>query len=97
MGRMKSTWIINEALVLHLLWEAVSAMRDNMFSLATNESHDTGLEKMNPLAVWIYEVNTSRCVFTQVIDICCTTGPGGGTAESIFNKIDKVFQKFEII
>ena len=68
-----------------------------MFSLATNESHDTGLEKMNQLAVWIYEVNTSRCVFTQVIDICCTTGPGGGTAESIFNKIDKVFQKFEII
>ena len=60
-------------------------MRDNVFSLATNESHDTGLEKMNPFAVRIYKVNTSR-VFTQVIDICCTAGPSGGTAESIFNK-----------
>ena len=53
MGCMKSTCIINEALAPHLLQETVSAVKDSMFSLATDGSNDTGLEKMNPLPVWI--------------------------------------------
>ena len=80
---------------LHLLQETVSAMKDNMFCLATDGSNDIGSQKMNPLTVRIYDVNTSRVV-TQFTDMCSTTGPSGGTAESIFNKIDKVLQKFEI-
>ena len=94
MGRMKSTCIINKVFATRLLQETISAMKANVFSLATDGSNDTGLEKMNPLTVRIYDVNTSKVV-TQFIDMCCTTRPSG-TAESIFNKIDKVLQKFEI-
>ena len=94
MGRMKSTCIINKVFATRLLQETISAMKANVFSLATDGSNDTGLEKMNPLTVRIYDVNT-RKVVTQFIDMCCITGPSG-TAESIFNKIDKVLQKFEI-
>ena len=85
MGHMKSTCIINEASALHLLQETVSAMKDDMFCLATDGSNDIGSQKMNPLTVRIYDVNTSRVV-TQFTNMCSTTGPSGGTAESIFNR-----------
>ena len=55
-------------------------MKENIFSLARVGSNDTSLEKMNPLTVRIYDINTSRVV-THFIDICCITGPRGGTAE----------------
>ena len=47
MSHMKSTCIINEASALHLLQETVSAMKDNMFCLATDGSNDIGSQKMN--------------------------------------------------
>ena len=68
MGRMKSTCIINKVLTPHFLQETVSAMKDDVFSLAKDGSNDTSLEKMNPLAVEIYNLNTSRVV-TKFIDI----------------------------
>ena len=40
-------------------------------------------------------MNTSRVV-TLFIDMCCTTGPTGGQAASIFNKIDEVLKTHEV-
>ena len=80
MNHMKSTCIINEALKSQFLQETLSAMKDNAFSLATDGSNDTSLEKMNALAVRIYGINTRRVV-AQFINICCIAGPSGGTSE----------------
>ena len=67
-------------------------MKENIISLVRGGSNHTSLEKMNPLTVRIYDVNTRRVV-THFIDICCITGPRTGSAESIFSKIDEVFAK----
>ena len=50
---------------------------------------------MNPLTVQLYDVNTSRGV-TNFIDMCCTTGPTGGQAASILNKIDEVLKTHDV-
>ena len=36
-------------------------------------SNDTGLEKMNPMTVRVYEPSTGRIV-TRFLDMCTTTG-----------------------
>ena len=65
---------------------------DNIpFSLATNGSNDTGLQKMNPLTV---RIDTNRgCVTTPFLDMCLTSA---STAEAIFSKIDETIQNFDI-
>ena len=51
MGRMKTTCILNEALVPNFLKETIEAMKADVYSLSTDGSNDTDLEKMNPLTV----------------------------------------------
>ena len=52
-------------------------------------SNDTGLEKMNPITVKLFDVNRGRVV-TRFLDMCLTSGVQAATAESIFNEMDKV-------
>ncbi|KAK1902456.1 Histone acetyltransferase mst2 [Dissostichus eleginoides] len=53
----KTTCIINEAVAPHFRKELVMKMRENPFTLFTDGSNDTGLEKMNPLTVRIFDTN----------------------------------------
>ncbi|KAK1875833.1 Histone acetyltransferase mst2 [Dissostichus eleginoides] len=53
----KTTCIINEAVAPHFKKELVMKMRENPFTLVTDGSNDTGLEKMNPLTVRIFDTN----------------------------------------
>ena len=52
-------------------------------------SNDTGLEKMNPITVKLFEVNRGR-VMARFLDMCLTSGVQAATAESIFNEMEKV-------
>lgn len=70
-------------------------MRNNFFSIATDGSNDSGLEKMYPITVRIFDINKSQIV-TEFLDMCLTKGPEAGTAEAIFNKIDECFSKHKI-
>ena len=60
-------------------------MKNEYYSLSTDESNDSDLEKMNPLTVQLFDVNTKK-VETHFLNICCTTGQSSGTAETIFSK-----------
>ncbi|KAK1880620.1 N-(5'-phosphoribosyl)anthranilate isomerase [Dissostichus eleginoides] len=51
----KTTCIINEAVAPHFKKELVMKMRENPFTLVTDGSNDTGLAKMNPLTVRIFD------------------------------------------
>ena len=95
MGPMKTTCILNEALAPNFLKGTIEAMKAGVYSLSTDGSNDTDLEKMNPLTVRLYDVNTSRVV-TNFIGMCCTAGPTGGQAASIFNKIDEVLKTHKV-
>ena len=70
-------------------------MKTDFNSLSTDGSNDTGLEKMNPLTVRLFDINTSR-VDTRFLDMCCTTGQTSGTAATIFQKIDDVMIKLQL-
>ena len=79
--RMETTCTLNES-----KRPTLESMIADVYSLSTDGSNDTDLEKMNLLTAKLYDVNTSQVV-TNFIDMCCTTGPTGGQASSIFDKI----------
>ena len=66
----------------------MTIMKCSPFSLLTDGSNDTGLEKMNPLTVKIFDVNTGR-VESQFLDMCATMGTDSATAASIFQNQNK--------
>ena len=61
-------------------------MQNSPFSLLVDGSNDTGLEKLNPLTVKIFDA-TNRQVCTRLLDMCTTLGPNCGTALAIFNSV----------
>ena len=56
-ARSKTACILNYALAPYLIDELVSSMKQMPYSLSVDGSNDTGLSKMNPLTVRIYDVN----------------------------------------
>ena len=70
-------------------------MKTNPFSLLIAGSSDTGLEKLNPLKVRIFDMKRSQ-ISTHLLDMCTTSGRECGTAVAIFSKIDFVLNKYDI-
>lgn len=70
-------------------------MKTSPFSLAVDGSNDTGLEKLNPLTVKIFDANRNQ-VSTHLLDMCTTSGRECGTSLAIFSKIDSVLESFDI-
>ena len=60
-------------------------MKNGAFSLMIDGSNDSGLEKMNPITVRVYDINHSRIV-TSFLDMCPTSST---TAEAIFTSMDR--------
>ena len=60
-------------------------MKLQPFSLLIDGSNDTGVEKLNPLTVKIYDVQQWQ-VTTQLLSMCTTTGRDCGTSNAIFKK-----------
>lgn len=92
----KTTCMINGAIAPHFLKETVNAMKKEPFSLLTDGSNDSGLQKMNPLTVRIFDVNSSK-VESRFLDMCATEGTNAATAASIFQKIDDVLSNHNIL
>ena len=91
-ARTKTACILNGALAKELQATLIDIMKNNPFSLATDGSNDSGLQKMNPLTVRIFDTNRG-CITTRFLDMCMTSA---STAEAIFSKIDDTLQHFEI-
>ncbi|KAK0152710.1 Protein FAM200B [Merluccius polli] len=89
----KTVCIINEAVAPHYMNELVTKMRENPFTLLTDGSNDTGLEKMNPLTVRIFD--TTKVVH-RFLDMCTTSGRSCGTADVIYKKINDVLVEYNI-
>ena len=58
--------------------------RNHPFSLSTDGSNDTGLEKMNPISIRIFDEETSTVVM-RFLHMCPSQS---GTAEALFAVID---------
>lgn len=75
--------------------ELVSAMKTQPYSLSVDGSNDTGLEKINPLTVRIFN-GDSKKVTMRFLDMCTTTGKNAATADAIFQKINSVLDMHHI-
>ena len=75
----KATCMLNLAVAPMLVDNLVQHIKIHPFSLSTDGSNDTGLEKMNPATVRIYDTN-ENCIVTRFLDMCPTTS---STAEGI--------------
>lgn len=82
-------------MAVHLRDELVAAMKQEPYSLSVDASSDTGLSKMNPLTVRIYDVNR-QVVSQKFLDLCLTTGDDASKPKEIFEVIDNTLERYEI-
>ena len=75
----KTMCVLNGAMAPSLLSELVGKMKVSAFSIMVDGSNNSGLEKMNPITVQIFDVNS---VNTYFLDMCPTAS---STAQEIFN------------
>ena len=76
--------MLNLAIAPSLIDGLLDRMRKHLFSLSTDGSSDTGLEKMNPISITIFDEETSTVVM-RFLHMCPSQG---GTAEALFTVID---------
>ena len=72
-ARAKTTCILNGSLAPHFKASLVHAMKSSYFYVAIDGSNDTGLSKMNPMTVRLYNTDSGK-VTTQLLDMCLTSG-----------------------
>ena len=72
---------------MDLTSKLVERMKATPFSVATDGSNNTGLEKMNPVTIKIFYVNQHK-IRHRFLDMGTTQG---GTANEIFQKMNSVF------
>ena len=68
-------------------------MKKRPYALAIDGSTDTGVEKMNPLTVRIFDPELGS-VTTHFLDMCMSSS---STAEGIFSKMQKALSKHNIL
>ena len=59
-GKTKSSAILNDALAMDLTSKLIERMKATPFSVATDGSNDTGIEKMNPVTIKIFYVSQHK-------------------------------------
>ena len=91
--RTKATAIINQSFAPHCVEYVVEHCKASAYSVGTDGSNDTGLEKMNPICVKIFYVKRSKTVTNHFLDMCLTSGTDCSTTEGIFTVIDEAFEK----
>ena len=94
-ARTKTTAILNNAVAPAFKSELVAMMQHQPFSILIDGSNDTGLEKMNPITVKIFDLNCEK-VESRFLDMCTTTGVTSATAAAIFSKMDEVLSSCDI-
>ena len=91
-GRTKSSAIINNAIGPQCHTYLVQHCKNHPFSLGIDGGSDTGLEKMNPVTIRIFDINRSKQVESHFYDMSTTSGEDCGKAAAIFDVLDEKFQ-----
>ena len=90
----KMECILNYALAPHLN-ELVTAMKQQPYSLSVDAYNDTGLSKMNPVTVWIFDVSW-KTVSQKFLDLCLTKRVDASKSKEIFDAIQNTLERYKI-
>ena len=71
-ARTKTIAIVNEAFGTHCPDFIVKHSQNYPYSCGTDGSNDTGIQKMNPASIRIYDANTSKVVTNHFYNMCMT-------------------------
>jgi len=85
----KTACKVNGAIAPHYQQQLAENMKKDPFALAIDGSNDSGVEKMNPLTVRLFD-NESGIVCTKLLDMCMSLS---STAEAVFSKINEALSK----
>ena len=94
-ARTKNSCILNRAVAPLFKAHLVGLMQKSPYSLAVDGSNDTGLLKMIPLTVRIFDKEHKK-VDTRFLDMCTTSGVNAVTARAIFDKMNSVILSHNI-
>lgn len=92
-ARTKTTAIVNETFGSHCHEFIVKHCQNHPFSCGTDGSSDTGIQKMNPVSIRIFDINSAKKVSIHFYNMCLTEGEDGAKAKAIFEAIDENFTK----
>lgn len=81
----KATCMLNIAVAPSLIKDLVESMQSHPFSLSIDGSNDTGLEKMNPITIRLYDINNKKIV-TRFLDMCSSTS---ASAEGVYGVVEE--------
>ena len=76
--------MLNEAVAPMLIENLLDSMKIHPFSISIDGLNDSGLEKMNPVTIRLYDINDNKIV-TRFLDMCTSTS---GTAQGLFSAVD---------
>ena len=89
----KITAILNNAIHPALHESLLTYMQNRPFSICNDGSSDSGIKKMNPVCVNIFDTNNSSEVQTKFYDICGTTEVDCSKSKTLFNTLNVKFVK----
>jgi len=84
--------LLNDAIAPDLIGSLAADMQKQAFSLCVDGSNDSGLQKMNPVTVRLYDINQHK-VCCKFLDMCLTTE---ATAEGIVTAVDNALSKYAV-
>ena len=70
-------------------------MTQSRFSIILDGSNDTGLQKMCPVTVRIFDVNFNR-IMKKFFDINFLEGTDAPTAANMFDSVNNLFERYNM-
>ena len=72
--------------------QIIDYCKNHPFTVGHDGSNDTGVQKMNPIAVRIFDINRSKSISEHFYSMRLNDVENAGKAYKIFEKIDSIFQ-----
>ena len=90
-AKTKTSAILNEAFAPHCHKYVVEHCKTHAYGVGTDGSNDTGVAKLNPVSIRIFDIDRSKTVTNHIFDMCLTEGEHGAKAFKIFEAIEEKF------
>ena len=96
-AKAKTFCIMNKVFQPYYHKQIIDYCKNHYFTVGHDCSNDTGVQKINRIAVRIFDINRSKNVSEHFYGMCLTDGENDAKAYNIFEKIDSIFQSDGIL